>query len=75
MIIKAEDCSFTKQMQIKPPLIIRRNLSRYQSPWPSFFENRNDPFRVSISSFEIWALLSLTYFFGFILYLFHLIFY
>ncbi|XBI03762.1 hypothetical protein VPH35_132135 [Triticum aestivum] len=70
-MIKGEDCSFTKHMQIKSRLIIRRNLSRYQSPCPSFFENQKDPFRVSISSFGIWALLSSTYFFGFILYLFH----
>ena len=70
-MIKGEDCSFTKHMQIKSRLIIRRNLSRYQSPCPSFFENQKDPFRVSISSFWIWALLSSTYFFGFILYLFH----
>src|SRR3954471_20210154 len=27
---------------------------------PSFFENQKDPFRVSISSFRIWALLSST---------------
>ena len=70
-MIKGEDCSFTKHMRIKSRLIIRRNLSRYQSPCPSFFENQKDPFRVSISSFWIWALLSSTYFFGFILYLFH----
>uniref|UniRef100_A0A0A9GL78 Uncharacterized protein n=1 Tax=Arundo donax TaxID=35708 RepID=A0A0A9GL78_ARUDO len=70
-MIKGEDCSFTKHMRIKSRLIIRRNLSRYQSPCPSFFENQKDPFRVSISSFGIWALLSSTYFFGFILYLFH----
>ena len=69
-MIKGEDCSFTKHMRIKSRLIIRRNLSRYQSPCPSFFENQKDPFRVSISSFGIWALLSSTYFFGFILYLF-----
>ena len=62
---------FTKHMRIKSRLIIRRNLSRYQSPCPLFFENQKDPFRVSISSFWIWALLSSTYFFGFILYLFH----
>src|SRR6266536_2448609 len=62
-MIKGEDCSFTKHMQIKSRLIIRRNLSRYQSPCPSFFENQKDPFRVSISSFGIWALLSSTYFF------------
>ena len=70
-MIKGEDCSFTKHMRIKSRLIIRRNLSRYQSPCPSFFENQKDPFRVSISSFWIWVLLSSTYFFGFILYLFH----
>src|SRR3954468_4508479 len=50
-MIKGEDCSFTKHMQIKSRLIIRRNLSRYQSSCPSFFENQKDPFRVSISSF------------------------
>ncbi|XBH71867.1 hypothetical protein VPH35_099264 [Triticum aestivum] len=62
-MIKGEDCSFTKHMQIKSQLIIRRNISRYQSPCPSFSENQKDPFRVSISSFGIWALLSSTYFF------------
>src|ERR1041384_5911231 len=69
-MIKGEDCSFTKHMRIKSRLIIRRNLSRYQSPCPSFFENQKDPFRVSISSFGIWALLSSTYFFCFFLYFF-----
>lgn len=72
-MIKGEDCSFTKHMRIKSRLIIRKNLSRYQCPCPSFFENQKDPFRVSISSFGIWALLSSTYFFGFILYLFQFI--
>jgi len=43
-------------------LIRTRNLSRYQSLCPSFFENQKDPFRVSICSFWIWALLSSTYF-------------
>jgi hypothetical protein len=50
IMIKGEDCSFTKQ--IKSCLIIRRNLSQYQSPYPSFFENQKDPFGVYISLFE-----------------------
>lgn len=69
-MIKGEDCSFTKHMRIKSPLIIRRNISRYQSPCPPFFENQKDPFRVSISSFGIWALLSSTYFFFALLFIY-----
>jgi hypothetical protein len=51
-MIKGEDCSFTKHMRIKSRLIIRRNLSQYQSPCPSFFENQKDPF----SSFHFFIL-------------------
>jgi hypothetical protein len=68
-MIKVEYCSFTKHMWIKPRPITRRNLSRYRCPCPSFFENQKDSFRVSISSFWIWALLSSTYFFLFSLFI------
>jgi hypothetical protein len=57
-IIKGEDCSITKHIQIKSCFIIRRNLSPYQSPYPSFFENQKDAFRVYISLFEFFLLMT-----------------